>query len=236
MIGKIAQVRKLAEGTPAVSPPTFDDLHTVEDFKVFADKVREVTVIPIGFKLSANHIEEDIQFALDASADYIILDGRGGGTGAAPLIFRDNISVPTIPALARARKYLDQRNRKDVTLIITGGLRVPDDFIKAMALGADGVALANSAIQSIGCVAARMCHTNNCPAGVATQKPELRKLIDVNKSAKQLYNFFSASTELMKVMARACGHQHLNQFNENDITTWKKDMTDLTGIKFGGVG
>jgi glutamate synthase domain-containing protein 2 len=80
-----------------------------------------------------------------------------------------------------------------------------------------------------------MCHTNNCPAGVATQKPELRKLIDVNKSAKQLHNFFSASTELMKVMARACGHHHLNQFNENDITTWKKEMAELTGIKFGGV-
>jgi glutamate synthase domain-containing protein 2 len=236
VVGKIAQVRKLEEGTSAVSPPTFDDLHTVEDFKNFADKVREITGgIPIGFKLSANHIEEDIQFALDASADYIILDGRGGGTGAAPLIFRNNISVPTIPALARARKYLDQRNRKDVTLIITGGLRVPDDFIKAMALGADGIALANSAIQSIGCVAARMCHTNNCPAGVATQKPELRKLIKVDKSAKQLHNFFSASTELMKVMARACGHQHLNQFNENDITTWKKEMADLTGINFGGV-
>ncbi len=236
VIGKIAKVRKLEEGTPAVSPPTFDDLHTVEDFKNFANKVREVSGgIPIGFKLSANHIEEDIQFALDASADYIILDGRGGGTGAAPLIFRNNISVPTIPALARARKYLDQRNRKDITLIITGGLRVPDDFIKAMALGADGVALANSAIQSIGCVAARMCHTNNCPAGIATQKPELRKLIDVNKSAKQLHNFFSASTELMKVMARACGHHHLNQFNENDITTWKKGMADLTGINFGGI-
>ncbi|WP_372645533.1 glutamate synthase-related protein [Ancylomarina sp.] len=236
VVGKIAQVRKLAEGTPAVSPPTFDDLHTVEDFKNFANKVREITGgIPIGFKLSANHIEADIQFALDASADYIIIDGRGGGTGAAPLIFRNNISVPTIPALARARKYLDQRNRKDITLIITGGLRVPDDFIKAMALGADGVALANSAIQSIGCVAARMCHTNNCPAGVATQKPELRKLINVDKSAKQLHNFFSASTELMKVMARACGHHHLNQFNESDITTWKKEMADLTGINFGGV-
>ncbi len=236
VVGKIAQVRKLKEGTPAVSPPTFEDLHTVEDFKNFANKVREVTGgIPIGFKLSANHIEEDIQFALDASADYIILDGRGGGTGAAPLIFRNNISVPTIPALARARKYLDQRNKKDVTLIVTGGLRVPDDFIKAMALGADGIALANSAIQSIGCVAARMCHTNNCPAGVATQNPELRKLINVDKSAQQLFNFFTASTQLMKVMARACGHHHLNQFNENDITTWKKEMADLTGIKYGGI-
>lgn len=235
--GKIAEVRNLEEGTPAVSPPTFDDLTTAEDFKNFADKVREVTGgIPIGFKLSANHIEEDIQFALDASADYIILDGRGGGTGAAPLIFRNNISVPTIPALARARRYLDQVNRQDVTLIITGGIRVPDDFIKAMALGADGVAVANSAIQSIGCVAARMCHTNNCPSGVATQKPELRKLIDINKSAKQLSNFFTASTDLMKVMARACGHDHLNQFNPKDITTWKKDMAELTGISFAGMG
>ncbi|NQY28629.1 MAG: CDGSH iron-sulfur domain-containing protein [Flavobacteriaceae bacterium] len=235
VVGKIAEVRKLKEGTPAVSPPTFDDLHTPEDFKNFADKVREITGgIPIGFKLSANHIEEDIQFALDASADYIILDGRGGGTGAAPLIFRNNISVPTIPALARARYYLDKVNRQDVTLIITGGIRIPADFIKAMALGADGIALANSALQSIGCVAARMCNTNNCPAGVATQKPELRKLLNVDKSAKQLYNFLSASTDLMKVMARACGHNHLSKFNINDITTWKKDMADLTGVKFGG--
>jgi glutamate synthase domain-containing protein 2 len=235
VVGKIAEVRKLKEGTPAVSPPTFEDLNTVEDFRNFADKVREITGgIPIGFKLSANHIEEDIQFALDASADYIILDGRGGGTGAAPLIFRNNISVPTMPALARARYYLDKSNRKDVTLIITGGIRVPDDFIKAMALGADGIALANSAIQSIGCVAARMCNTNNCPAGIATQKPELRKLINIDKSANQLYNFLTASTELMTVMARACGHNHLNKFNQNDITTWKKDIAELTGIKFVG--
>ncbi|MFK7953502.1 MAG: glutamate synthase-related protein [Ekhidna sp.] len=236
VVGKIAKVRNLEEGTPAVSPPTFDDLNTTADYKRFADKVRDVTGgIPIGFKLSANHIEDDIQFAVDASADYIILDGRGGGTGAAPLIFRNNISVPTIPALARARHYLDTINRKDVTLIITGGIRVPDDFIKAMALGADGVAVSNSALQSIGCVAARMCNTNNCPAGVATQKPELRKLLNIDKSANQLYNFFSASTELMKVMARACGHDHLNQFNQRDITTWKKDIADLTGIKFGGM-
>ena len=130
---------------------------------------------------------------------------------------------------------MDKIDRKDVTLIITGGIRVPDDFIKAMSLGADGIAVSNSALQSIGCVAARMCNTNNCPAGIATQKPELRKLVNVDKSAKQLFNFFSASTDLMKVMARACGHTHLNQFNQKDITTWKKDMAELTGIKFAGL-
>ena len=171
--GKIAEVRGLEPGQDAVSPPTFPDLVTAADFRKLADEVRERSGgIPIGFKLSANRIEDDIDFALEASADYIILDGRGGGTGAAPLIFRNHISVPTIPALARARRHLDAKTGGEVTLVITGGLRVAEDFTKAMALGADAIAVSNSAIQAVGCVAARMCNTNNCPAGIATQKPE----------------------------------------------------------------
>lgn len=236
-IGKISEVRGIPEGEPAVSPPTFKDLSTTKDFKNFADKVREISGgIPIGFKLSANHIERDIQFALDASADYIILDGRGGGTGAAPEMFRDHISVPTIPALARARRYLDKQGASGrVTLIVTGGLRVPIDFVKAMALGADGIAVANSAMQSIGCVAARMCNTNNCPAGIATQKEELRKKLKVDKSAKQLQNFFNASVELMSVMARACGHDALNKFNNEDLATWHRELAYLSGVRYAGV-
>lgn len=236
VVGKIAEVRGLPEKTPAISPPTFADLSSVEDFAKFSDRVREITGgIPIGYKISANHIEDDIAFALEAGADYIILDGRGGGTGAAPLIFRDHISVPTIPALARARRHLDALKRPDVTLIITGGLRTAPDFIKAMALGADGVALANSAMQAVGCVGARMCNTNNCPAGVATQKPELRARLDVQVSAERLARFLGASVDLMKVMARACGHDHLNQFNPADITTWHEQMAALSGVQFGGI-
>ncbi len=186
--------------------------------------------------MSANHIEEDIQFALDASADYIILDGRGGGTGAAPVMFRDHISVPTIPALARARAYLDKQGASGrVTLIITGGLRVPIDFVKALALGADGVAVSNSAMQAIGCVAARMCNSNNCPAGIATQKEELRQRLDIEKSSKQLHNFFNASVELMQVMARACGHNDFSQFTQKDLATWHREMALLSGVKYSGV-
>ncbi|MDZ7765779.1 MAG: FMN-binding glutamate synthase family protein [Melioribacteraceae bacterium] len=158
--GKIAEVRGLEEGKDAISPSTFPDLTTPADFKKLADEVREISGgIPIGFKLSAQHIEADIDFALEASADYIILDGRGGGTGSAPNIFKNNISVPTIPALARARKHLDKVGAEDVTLIITGGLRTESDFVKALALGADGIAIANSAIQAIGCLGMRACHT-----------------------------------------------------------------------------
>jgi len=236
VVGKIAEVRNLPERTPAVSPPTFDDLITTADFARFSDRVREITGgIPIGYKISANDIENDISFAVEAGADYIILDGRGGGTGAAPLIFRDHISVPTIPALARARRHLDYLRRPDITLIITGGLRTAPDFIKAMSLGADGVALANSAMQAVGCVAARMCNTNNCPAGIATQKPELRARINVKQSAERLARYLTASVDLMKVMARACGHDHLNQFNPEDITTWHKSMAELSGVQYGGL-
>ena len=234
--GKIAEVRGLEPGQSAISPSTFPDLETPADFKRIADEVRERSGgIPIGFKLSANHIEEDIDFALEASADYIILDGRGGGTGAAPLIFRDHISVPTIPALARARAHLDARTGREVTLVITGGLRVAEDFVKAMALGADAIAVSNSAMQAVGCIAARMCNSNNCPVGVATQKSELRARLDVQVGAQKLARYFGASTELMQVLARACGHNSLSDFAHRDITTWKKEMADLSGVRFGGI-
>jgi glutamate synthase domain-containing protein 2 len=237
VVGKIAEVRGLAEGEPAISPARFPDWTELSQIRDFADEVRSRTGgIPVGYKLSAQHIEKDIDAALEVGVDYIILDGRGGATGAAPTIFRDNISVPTIPALARARRHLDRLGRRDVTLIVTGGLRTPADFAKAMALGADAVAIANSALQAIGCLGMRACHTNNCPVGIATQKPHLVARQVVDKSAERLANFLRASTELMKMLARACGHRHLSELNADDLVTWKEDMARLSGVTYGGVG
>lgn len=234
--GKIAEVRGLAEGQPAVSPARFPDWTDLSQIRAFADEVRERTGgIPIGYKLSAQHIEKDIDAATDVGVDYIILDGRGGGTGAAPLLFRDNISVPTIPALARARRHLDRIGRRDISLVITGGLRKPEDFAKAMALGADAIALSNAALQAIGCLGMRACHTNNCPVGIATQKPNLVARLQIEKSAERLANFLSASVELMQVLARACGHARLSQFAPDDLTTWKIEMTRLAGVAYGGL-
>jgi glutamate synthase domain-containing protein 2 len=234
--GKIAKVRGLPEGQAAISPARFPDWTSLSQYRDFAAEVRENTGgIPVGFKLSAQHIEKDIDAALEVGTDYIILDGRGGGTGAAPLIFRDNISVPTIPALARARQHLDRCDAADVTLIITGGLRHPADFAKAMALGADGIAVSNAAIQAIGCLGMRACQTNNCPVGIATQKPHLRARLPVDIAAERLARFFSAAVELMTVLARAAGHGHLNEFAFDDLTTFKSDMSQLTGVAYGGV-
>ncbi|REJ77450.1 MAG: glutamate synthase [Acidobacteria bacterium] len=233
---EIAEVRGLAVGEAAISPAAFPDLKTASDFREVAKEVRERTGgIPVGFKLAASRIEEDIDFALEVGVDYIILDGRGGGTGAAPSILRNNINVPTIPALARARKHLDSSDAGGVTLVITGGLRVAEDFAKALMLGADAVAVANSAIQAIGCLGMRACNTNNCPVGIATQKENLRSRLIVDESAKQLANFFEATNELVKVIARACGHDDVSKFNEDDLSTFDIDLHRLTGVKYAGV-
>jgi len=233
---EIADVRGLEPGQPAISPSRFPDLGSVEDFRRVAEEVREATGgIPVGFKLSAQHIERDIDAALEVGVDYIILDGRGGGTGAAPDLFKKNISVPTIPALARARRHLDSCDRRDVTLVITGGLRTAADFVKALALGADAVAVSNSALQAIGCLGMRACQTNNCPVGIATQKEELRARLVIDASAERLKNFMQASTELMQVLARACGRSSLGDFEVDDLTTWDRDTAWLTGVSYAGV-
>lgn len=234
--GRIAEVRGLPEGKPAVSPARFPDWDSLDDFRDFAGEVREKTGgIPIGFKLSAQHVEDDLDAALAIGVDYIILDGRGGGTGSAPLIFRDHISVPTLPAVARARRHLDATGNKDVTLIVTGGLRTPADFAKALALGADGIAIANAAMQAIGCIAMRACHTNYCPVGIATQNEKLRARLPVDEAAERLARFLGASVALMQVLARACGHTRLADFHAADLTTWKREVAYLTGVKYAGV-
>ena len=233
---EIAEVRGLKAGEAAISPAAFPDLFTSNDFAEIAKEVKLITGgIPVGYKIAASHIEADIDFALEVGVDYIILDGRGGGTGSAPTILRDNINVPTIPALARARRHLDHVGAKHVTLIITGGLRIPEDFAKALMLGADAIAVSNSALQAIGCLGMRACGSNNCPVGIATQKENLRQRLIIEASAQQLNNFFRASNDLIKVIARACGYDDVSKFNHGDLSTFDFDMHRLAGIAYAGV-
>lgn len=235
--GRIAEVRGLAEGTPAVSPARFqqfDNIAQIADFAAWV-KVRSGG-IPVGAKLSAQHIEADIDAALTIGFDYIILDGRGGGTGAAPRLFRDNISVPTMAALARARRHLDRSERSDVTLVATGGIRTAADIAKALALGADAVAMANSALQAIGCVGMRACNTDRCPVGIATQDPVLRARLPIDEAGQRLGRFLAATTELVCVLARACGHHHVNDFEIDDLITIDREIAALTGVAYAGVG
>ena len=185
--GKIAEVRGLEEGEDAISPSRFVDFNGVKDYQRFATEVREATGgIPVGVKMSAQHIEADIDFALEIGIDYIIIDGRGGGTGAAPEVFKNNISVPTIAAIARARKHLDFCGANQVTLIATGGLRTDADFAKAMALGADGVAISNSAMQAIGCLGNASLLDKQLPGGNCYSKGKFASANE-NRSVRKAF-------------------------------------------------
>ena len=236
VVGRIAEVRGLPEGTPAVSPSRFTDWTSLQDAEALVDRIRQVSDgVPVGVKMSAQHVEADLDAALAIGVDYVILDGRGGGTGAAPLIFRDTISVPTMAALARARRHLDCSGAQGVTLVATGGLRRPADFVKALALGADAVAVSNVALQAIGCVGMRACHTDNCPVGIATQKPHLRARLPVDVAAERLARYLESVVDLMVVLARACGHTSLGGFAPDDLTSWKRDVAELVGVAYAGV-
>ncbi|MFB3102168.1 MAG: glutamate synthase-related protein, partial [Alphaproteobacteria bacterium] len=162
--------------------------------------------------------------------------GMQGGTAATQEVFIEHAGIPTLPAVRQAVEALQEMDmHRTVRLIVSGGIRSGADVAKALALGADAVAVSNAAIQAIGCLGMRACHTNNCPVGIATQNPGLMARLEVEKSAQQLSRFFEASVELMKILARACGHSHLSQLVSDDLVTWKEEMTRLAGIDYGGV-
>jgi glutamate synthase domain-containing protein 2 len=169
--------------------------------------------------------------ALFAEPDFITIDGRGGATGAAPKHVKDSTSVPTVYALSRARRFLDKAGAKDVTLVITGGLRVASDFAKALAMGADAVAIGTSALIAIGCLQARICHTGDCPAYITTQSNDRRKLFDIKSSAKGLENFLKVTTSELKDFARLTGNDDVHKLALTDLCTTSKDLSERTGIE-----
>ncbi len=209
-----------------------EGLKTQNDLKEKVDWLRNISRgRPIGIKLAAGHIEADLEIALFANPDFITLDGRAGSTGSSPKFVKAATSIPTIFALYRAQKYLYENNRKDVTLVITGGLRVASDFAKALALGADAVAIGTSALMTIGCQQYRVCGTGKCPMGIATQDPELRKRLDITKAARRLENFLTVSTREIKDFARLTGNNSVHALSLYDLCTTNSEISNHTGIE-----
>ena len=227
---EIAQVRGFREGQDIISPSHFPDIRSREDLKSTVEDLRGRSGgRPIGIKLAAGHIEEDIDIALDAGADFITIDGRAGGTGAAPKVVKNAASIPTIFALARARRHLDSRGSK-ASLIITGGLRISTDFAKALAMGADAVAVGTAAMMALGCQQYRICNTGKCPVGIATQDPALRARLDVEKSAARVANFFRAANDELKDFARLTGNDDVHKLSTDDLCTTNSEISNHTVI------
>ena len=229
---EIAEVRGFREGQDIISPAHFPDIRTPDDLKCTVACLREKSGgKPIGIKLAAGHLEADIDIALYAGADFITIDGRAGGTGAAPKAVKNAASVPTVFALAKARSILDARGADGVSLIITGGLRVSSDFAKALALGADAIAVGSGAMMAVGCQQYRICNTGKCPVGIATQDPALRARLDVEKSATRVANYFNVCTEELKEFARLSGNDDVHGLSVTDLCTTSSEISNHTLIE-----
>lgn len=227
---EISRIRNKPQGQDIISPSCFDEIQSKEDLKELVDKLRRKSEgRPIGVKIAAGRIERDLEFCVFADPDFITIDGRGGATGASPKLVRDAASVPTIYALYRARKYLDEAGA-EIDLVITGGLRVSSDFAKAIAMGADAIAIASAALIAAACQQYRICGTGNCPVGIATQDPKLRDRFKGEAAAQRVANFLNVSREELKTFARITGHQRIHDLSTEDLCTISREISEFTNI------
>ncbi len=227
---EIAEIRNKPVHQDIVSPSRFSNIHSKTDLKKLIDELRELSEgRPIGVKIAAGHIEKDMEFIEFANPDFITIDGRGGATGASPKLIKDATSVPTIFALYRAKKYIND-HCLNIDLVITGGLRVSSDFVKALALGADAVAVATAALMAAACQQYRVCSSGKCPVGCATQDENLRSRLNVENSAKRLDNFLHVTLEEMKAFARLSGYSDIHQLNSEDLCTINSEISNHTDI------
>lgn len=200
---EIARVRDKPVGQDVISPSRFEEIETKEDLRTLVSRLRDISGgRPIGIKLAA---------------------------GASPKLIRDATSVPTVYALYRARNYLDKKHA-DIDLVITGGLRVSSDFAKALAMGADAVAIASAALIAAACQQYRICGTGKCPMGIATQDPELRKRFSLNAGAARVANYLNVTLEELKTFARITGHDDVHDLSVDDLCTVSDEIARYTNI------
>lgn len=228
---EIAALRGKKAGEDVQSPSRFPELNSKEDLKEMVSMLRTRSDgRPVGIKIAAGRIERDLEYCVFAEPDFITIDGRGGATGSSPYFLREATSVPTIYALFRARKYLDSI-RSDISLVITGGLRVSADFAKAIAMGADAVAIASAALMAAACQQYRICGSGNCPVGIATQDKELRDRLKIDTAALRVANFLNTSFRELETFARITGHQNLHDLSVEDLVTINREISEFTNIR-----
>jgi len=233
MTPEVAHLRGLQDGEPAYSPAHHKDMTTPEQIAQKVSYIRRLTGVPVGAKIGCGNVEKDLEVLVNAGVDFIALDGFGGGTGATDAYVRDNVGIPIFAAIPRAHRFLQKLGaRKKLTLIAGGGLRTSADFAKCLALGADAVYIGTAALIAINCEQYRICHTGLCPTGVTTHNPVLTRELDVQKGIERLCNFLRVSTEEIAAFARIAGKDDVNKLDSEDLVSLKKDLAQLTGIKW----
>jgi glutamate synthase domain-containing protein 2 len=229
---EIAKIRGLSSDQDFISPNRQPKVTSIDSLQAMIEDIRELNGgKPVGVKFAAGHIEQDLEFVLAASPDFITIDCRGGATGAAPAFIRDHVCVPPIYAIRRARKFMDEK-KSTTTLCVAGGFRDSTDIAKALALGADAVALATASLIAIGCQQYRICNTGKCPVGITTQDPALRARFSIEASRKRFVNFYKLTRDELQTLARINGRSNVHHLDLTDIFTISNEVAHNTDINY----
>ncbi len=241
---EISKTRMIPVGTDAISPAPHHDIYSIEDLSQLIYAIKEATDYqkPVAVKIAAVHNVAAIASGMvRAGADIITIDGFRAGTGAAPMIIRDHVGIPIELALAAVDDRLRQEGiRNRASIIASGGIRQSADVVKAIALGADAVAIGTAALIALGCRVCQKCYTGKCAWGIATQKPELVNRLDPEEGAERLCNLLTAWGHEIKEVLGSLGINAIESLRGNRERLrgigLDKETLDILGIKPAGIG
>lgn len=233
---EIAEARGVPMDQDCLSPASHSAFSTPLEMMAFIQQLRELSGgKPIGFKLCIGHRREFMcivraMLETDITPDFIVIDGKEGGTGAAPLEFANHMGMPLVEGLTFAHNTLRGVNLRDrIAIGASGKLIHAFDIAKALALGADWVNSARGFMFAVGCIQAQACHTNHCPTGVATQDPRRQRALVVPDKAQRVYNFHKNTLKALGDMAGAAGLDHPSLFLPHHLMMREKERNMVTG-------
>jgi glutamate synthase domain-containing protein 2 len=234
---EIAAIRGVEVGKDVISPSSHKAFSNVEELLNLIEEIAERTGLPVGIKAAVGKLEmwEELAYLMNARGngpDFITIDGGEGGTGAAPPSFADHVALPFYNGFAQIYKLFQKHQLTDkIVFVASGKLGLPDNAIRAFAAGADVINVAREAMMSIGCIQAQICHTNRCPAGVATQNKWLQRGIDIPLKSERFSNYVQYFRKEVLEITHACGYEHPCQLKMTDIETTTDDHHQLYTLK-----
>lgn len=259
---RVAGMRTLPEGIDQRSACRHPDWTGPDDLVIKLGELREITdwQVPIYVKIGATRTFNDVKLAVHAGADVIVVDGMQGGTAATQTVFIEHIGIPTLAALRQAVDALDDLNMKGkVQLIVSGGIRTGADVAKALAMGADAVAVGQGVLMALGCNSENYvqngqhlsaeaeyaklgtapgychhCHTGFCPVGVTTQDPVLEQRLEPEVGAKRLKNYFQTMNMELTTIARACGKSDVHHLEREDLVALTVESAAMARLPLAG--